>query len=131
MRVYLDTAPVIYLVEGIEPYFALIAQRLSDQDITQVCGELTRLEARVKPIRLGQTALLSAFDAYFADIISEIIPLTRAVVDEATDLRARYNFRTPDALQLASAIAGGCELFLTNDVALRKCTKIEVEVIPL
>ena len=92
---------------------------------------MTRLEARVKPIRLGQTALLSAFDAYFADIISEIIPLTRAVVDEATDLRARYNFRTPDALQLASAIAGGCELFLTNDVALRKCTEIEVEVIPL
>lgn len=131
MRVYLDTAPVIYLVEDIDPYFAIIAQRLSDRNITQVCGELMRLEARVKPIRLGQAALLSAFDAYFADIISEIIPLTRAVIDGATNLRARYNFRTPDALQLASAIAGGCELFLTNDVALRKCTEIEVEVIPL
>lgn len=129
MRIYLDTAPVIYLVEGVEPYFTILAQRLNDQDITQVCGELTRLEARVNPIRLGQAALLSAFDVYFADIISEIIPLTRPVVDQATELRARYNFRTPDALQLASAITGGCECFLTNDITLRKCTDIKVEVI--
>ena len=131
MRVYLDTAPVIYLVEHVEPYLAYLITRLGESGLIQVCGELTRLETRVKPIRLNDIALLMAFDDYFSEIIEDVVPLTRAIVDYATELRARYNFRTPDALQLASAIGGECDYFLTNDSALQKCTEIKVEVIPI
>ncbi|WP_343400764.1 PIN domain-containing protein, partial [Promineifilum sp.] len=128
MRIYLDTAPVIYLVEHVEPYLSHLITRLGESGLIQVCGELTRLETRVKPIRLNDAALLMAFDSYFSDIIEEVIPLTRVIVDHATELRARYNFRTPDALQVASAIGGGCDYFLTNDSTLQKCTEIKVEV---
>ncbi|MEM3658385.1 MAG: PIN domain-containing protein, partial [Candidatus Hadarchaeum sp.] len=37
---------------------------------------------------------------------------------EAARLRARYGLRTPDALLLATARAGGATAFLTNDRAL-------------
>ncbi len=131
MRIFLDTAPIIYLVQHVEPYLGFLTARLTEGSPVQVCGELTRLEARVKPIRSNDAILLKAFDAYFSDIIEEIVPLSRAVVDRATELRAKYNFRTPDALQLASAMISGCDLFLTNDSRLLQCTEITVENIPL
>lgn len=58
-----------------------------------------------------------------------MVPLTREVVDRAMALRARYGFKTPDAIHLAAAIVGQCDSFLTNDRRLKKCTDIQVEVI--
>ncbi len=129
MRIYLDTAPLIYLVENVPPYVSVIADRLAAPGTIQVCCELSRLECRVKPIRDSEIALLAAFDSYFAAIASEIVPLTRQVIDVATDLRARYGFRTPDAIHLAAAVVDSCDLFLTNDHQLARCTEIPVEIV--
>jgi predicted nucleic acid-binding protein len=41
-------------------------------------------------------------------------------------LRARYNLRTPDALQVATALVRRCEAFLTNDARLKRVTEIRV-----
>jgi predicted nucleic acid-binding protein len=131
VRVYLDSAPLIYLVENIAPYASALATRLAIPGTTQVCSELSRLECRVKPILDEETALLTAFDSYFTSIISEVIPLTRSVIDLATKLRARYGFKTPDAIHLAAAIINGCDVFLTNDYRLDKCTEVTVEVVAL
>jgi predicted nucleic acid-binding protein len=128
-RVYLDTAPLIYLVENVAPYNSTLVTRLSVPDTIQVCSELTRLECRVKPIRDKEVALLAAFDSYFANIITTIVPLSRQVVDQATELRAHYGFKTPDAIHLAAAIIEGCDLFLTNDHRLDKCKEINVETV--
>ena len=45
---------------------------------------------------------------------------------QAGELRARYNITLPDALQISSALAAGCEAFLTNDVALNRVTDLNV-----
>jgi len=45
---------------------------------------------------------------------------------QAAELRARYQMRTPDAIQLAAAIEFGAPLFVTNDDRLHKGTEIEV-----
>lgn len=129
MRIYLDTAPLIYLVENVVPHAPLVVARLAQPGVTQLCSELTRLECRVKPIRDGETALLAAFESYFAEIITTIVPLSRQVLDQATELRANYSFKTPDALHLAAAIVSKCDLFLTNDRQLTSCTEITVETI--
>jgi predicted nucleic acid-binding protein len=128
VRIYIDSAPLIYLVEDVAPYVSAVESRLTAPDVVQICSELSRMECRVKPIRDGEDALLAAFDSYFANIISEVIPLSRQVIDQATELRARYRFRTPDAIHLAAAMVGGCDLFLTNDHRLSQCTEIPVEV---
>jgi predicted nucleic acid-binding protein len=129
MRVYLDAAPVIYLVEQVEPYASELEARLGVPGTIQVCSDLTRLECRVKPIRDGEDALLSAFDRYMREIVTEVLPLSSQVIDQATLLRARYGFRTPDAIHLAAAIVHECDLFVTNDQRLRQCTEIAVETI--
>lgn len=129
MRIYLDSAPVIYLVEGVAPFAPALIARLAEPGTVQLCSELARLECRVKPVRDGEAALLAAFDRYFAKVIYTIVPITRPVIDRATDLRARYNFKTPDALHLAAAIGAGCDVFLTNDQRLSKCTEIKIETV--
>lgn len=129
MRVYLDTAPLIYLVENVMPEAPLVVARLAQPGVTQLCSELTRLECRVKPLKDGETALLMAFDTYFAEIVTAIIPLSRKVIDQATELRAKYRFKTPDAIHLAAAIVSKCDLFLTNDRQLTQCTEIRVETV--
>ena len=74
-------------------------------------------------------ALLQDFDDYFANTIVEMIPLTRDVVDHATEIRAQYNFKTPDSLHLAAAIISNCDVFLTNDQRLNRFIGITIEII--
>jgi uncharacterized protein len=129
VRVYLDTAPVIYLVEEVPNYAERVDMRVSVADVTQVASDLTRLECRVKPLREGNTALLYDYDDYFAEVVEEIVFLSRAVIDRATDIRARYGFRTPDTMHLAAAVVSGCDVFLTNDHRLDRFPDIAMDVI--
>jgi uncharacterized protein len=105
MRYYLDSAPIIYLVEQVQPYASAVRRKLSAQGSVLITSELTRLECRVKQLRDGDAALLQDFDDYFANSIAETIPLTRDVIDRATEIRAQFNFKTPDSIQLCR---GGC-----------------------
>jgi uncharacterized protein len=129
MRYYLDAAPIIYLIEQSQPFATAIRSKLAAPGIVPITSELSRLECRVKPMRDGNQALLQDFDDYFANTIAEIFPLTRDVVDLATEIRAQYNFKTPDALHLAAAVISNCDVFLTNDQRLNRFTGISIETI--
>lgn len=49
-KIYLDSAPIIYLVEQSEPFRFEVEHFLQDDDYL-VVSELSRLECRVKPMR--------------------------------------------------------------------------------
>jgi predicted nucleic acid-binding protein len=55
-----------------------------------------------------------------------LVPIDIEVAELAADLRARYNLRTPNALQVAAAIVRRCEVFLTNDARLKRVAEIRV-----
>ena len=95
MRFYLDAAPIIYLIEQRQPFATAIRSKLAAPGMVPLTSELARLECRVKPMRDGNQGLLQDFDDYFANTIAEIFPLTRDVVDLATEIRAQYNFNIP------------------------------------
>ena len=127
MRIYLDSAPVIYLVEQVAPFHQRLISRLAPPETVLLTSELTRLECRVKPLRLNDQTLLADYDEYFQRGFEQVVELTRKVIDQATWLRAHYQFKTPDALQLASALTLQCDVFLTNDYHLARCQEIVVE----
>ena len=127
--IYLDSAPIIYLVERVAPFAASVAMRLNDGECTRVTSEITRLECRTKPIRNGDDELVQDYDVYFKIALSEIIPLNREVIDRATLIRAEYNFKTPDAIHLAAAMQAKCDVFYTNDLRLAKFKGITIEVV--
>lgn len=90
---------------------------------------LSWLECRVKPLRANDRRLLAMYDAFFASAEVDVIELSRAVVEKATELRAALNVKTPDALHLASAVRAGATDFLTGDRGLTRCTEVRVEVL--
>lgn len=130
MRVYLDTAILIYLVEDVQPFCAAASARLAAEEIEKVTSELARMEVLVMPLRNRNEKLIAAFHGYIDQACVEALELSRAVMETAAALRARYGFlRTPDAIHLAAAIEGKCDVFLTNDHRLDRFTEIAVEVL--
>ena len=129
MRVYLDSAAAIYLVENIAPWGATVQAFLRKSGAVPQASVLTRMECRVLPLRECRAELLADYDAFFASLDGGLLGLNAAVFEKATDLRARLNLRTPDALHLAAAIVCGCDVFLTNDQTLQRCTEIRVEAL--
>ena len=129
MRYYLDTTPIVYTVETSPLFAQRVDAVLARSELIPITSEMARLECRVKPMRDGNLSLLQDFDDYFNNTITEIIPLTRDVIDRATEIRAQYNFKTPDSLHLAAAVTANCDVFLTNDHRLNRFTGITIEVI--
>jgi predicted nucleic acid-binding protein len=133
MLIYLDTAILIYFYEGTPPFQARAAARLAALAAAGdgvAASDLSRLECRVKPIRLGDAAALAVYDGFFARPDVTLVPITAAVFDRATTIRATRNYGLADSLHLAAAIAGGCHRVLTNDHRLGGFPDIPVEVLP-
>jgi predicted nucleic acid-binding protein len=131
--VYLNANFVIYFIEmnpvwGPKVTAHLTALLASGDQIA--ISDLTRLECQVGPLMTGNTVLLSKFTTLFQSPDVRVLPLTAAVCDRAAALRAKYRFKTPDAMHLAAAIEHGCDRFLTNDAKLTSCTEIAVELLP-
>jgi predicted nucleic acid-binding protein len=70
--------------------------------------------------------LLARYDAEFAQ--TRLIQVSESILEGATELRARYGFRSPDAIHLATAIDAGAAAFLTGDAQLARCGEIKVDV---
>ena|SRR5712692_1658766 len=132
-RIYLDACSIIYLVEAASPFHASIVRRLlqhqSDPASQLITSRLSCLECRIRPVRDNDHKLLAAYDGLFGANRMLIVEITAEVVAIATALRARYGFKTPDAIHLASAIEEKADLFLTGDSSLARCTDIAVEVL--
>lgn len=133
MFFFYDACAVIYLVEGIEPWYSGLRAMLARHGGAQArhaVSELTLLECRVKPLRQADTALLARFDHFFASESLLRIPLDHRVVASATEIRARTGLKTPDALQAASALSLPADvLFLTNDQRFNIVPGLKAEII--
>ena len=83
---------VIRLVEGDLTTRTPLAARLAASlgvPRSLVTSRLARLECRSKPLRAGDPATLAQFEVFFAGVELVIVELGLAVVERATELRAR------------------------------------------
>lgn len=129
MRLYLDAAPIIYWVEKVAAFYPQVDARVKQAGVTLVSSHLALMECLVLPLRQGPSGLQQDYDQFFATQIADIVAFTETVFRTAAEIRATHNYRTPDALHLAAALAGGCDEFLTNDAALKGFPRIAVEVV--
>jgi predicted nucleic acid-binding protein len=59
----------------------------------------------------------------------DIIDLTIEIAIKAATLRAKYGIKTPDSIQVATAINASSEYFLTNDIRLKAISEIEILIL--
>lgn len=132
-RLFLDTAPVIYFVERNPAYLDLVsaAFRYVDQGtLSAVTSPVTLAECLVHPIRQQNTLLQQDFiDLITAGNNTEFLVIDQNIAQKAAQLRARYNLLLPDAFQAATALAAGCDVFLTNDRGLQRVAELRVLVL--
>ena len=48
-----------------------------------------------------------------------MVPVSRTILIDAARLRANSGLRLPDAIHVATAVAAGCPIFLSNDRRLK------------
>ena len=129
-----DSAPLIYYLEE-HPTYIAIADELFDaidrgsaRGITSV---LTLLEVLVAPVRTGRHDLAKAFRELLTHAANITIhPIDEAVCEQAVRLRAKYSWlRTPDALQIATAIEYHAEVVVTNDDRWKSLAEMRVVVL--
>jgi len=131
--VAVDTAPLIYFIEEspayakvVDPFF----EALQHGEFAVVTSVMSLLEALVVPLRRGDTDLARKY----RDILSKTRGLTTmsifsSIAEEAAKLRASYNIRTPDAIQMATATFARAKFFLTNDKRLPSLPGLQVLVL--
>jgi len=132
-KLYLDSAPVIYYVQGVEPFFPVVDrvfQQIELGVLAALTSPVTLGECLVLPFRTGDTALQQSF----VDLLTitegiSLLNIDVIVGQRAADVRARYGLKLPDALQIATALEAGCQAFLTNDAQLKRVTELKVLVI--
>lgn len=133
MKVYLDSVILVYFLDHVGHFQVRAATRLA---ALQAAGgaiavsDLVRMECRVDPIRKGDNVRLARFDGFFAHPDVEVLPINTAVFDRATQIRASHNDKTVDSINLAAALEGGCDVFLTNDLQLSRFPDLTVEILP-
>lgn len=130
MKIFIDTAPLIYLIEGEDTVADSVEKQLrqwiaAEENLST--STLTLLELLVVPMTQENQHLVQKYRALLQDILSEpLIPLTEAISEMAAQIRAVNGFKTPDSIQLATALYSGADIFYTNDKRLSKFSDIKI-----
>lgn len=118
----LDTAPIIYLVEEHPTYLEVVDpffEAVDRGDIQVVTSTMTLIEVLVQPLRRNARSLANQYrDILLHSSNITCVDLTAQIAEQAAVLRSEHAIRTPDAVQMATAILGQASHFLTNDARL-------------
>jgi predicted nucleic acid-binding protein len=116
--VYIDTAIIIYTLEGNETYLAALTplwDKFQSGNIELVTSELTLMEVLVQPLKTNNLALAADYEEFLTTSAIQLVPVNRSTLKNAAQIRSTKNLKTPDAIHASTAIQHSCTIFLTND----------------
>lgn len=128
----------IYHFEQTEAYFRRVqeilssAQKGESEIITSVVSVVEALSA---PKYLNLSETIDEINYFFREAeFLKVIGLDWDIALETARLRREIeSLRTPDAIQLATAVISGAEIFVTNDAKLKnmKTESIKIKIVGL
>ena len=132
-RVCIDSMTLIYFVERHPTYLPVVRPLFELVDSGQMmglCSYVALLEVLVRPLKEGRPDLARQYrDILVHSGSFALFPVDRVIAEKGAEIRAAHNFRTPDAIQLATAVRQGADAFLTNDAQLKRFDRLEVLVL--
>jgi len=120
----LDTSIFIYHFEAHPQYLALTTSILNSVQAGQSSGitsVISLMELTVQPWKLNKREVARQYEgllAYFPNLT--VANITRDVARQAAQLRAQYNLRPADALQVATGLIHHATAFVTNDAQWKR-----------
>lgn len=126
----LDAMVFIYHFDQRKPYYFLtskIFEFSEKRKLKALTSIMSPIEVLSHPPLEKESEKLRAFREFFArEIGLKICVVDFEIGDLAAALRRQYNLRTPDAIQLATAMVGKAEVFITNDDRFKKIKELPV-----
>jgi predicted nucleic acid-binding protein len=125
----LDTAPLIYFIEENPTYIEtvrLFFEAMERDDFWVVTSTITLLEVLVHPLRSNNKKLAAEYRDILLNSKLMTLEVSSAIAEQAAELRAVHNIRTPDAIQISAALNAGATHFFTNDIKLPAISSIKI-----
>lgn len=125
--VLVDTAPIIYTLEGhatLAARFESLFRRHAAGDIAFAVTTVTIAEVMTGPLKAGAEAVARRYRAALETW--QVVDCTADIAESAARLRVRYGLKLPDAIQLASALAINADAVVTHDRDFERVTGIQV-----
>jgi len=120
--IYLDANAFIYAIEPGTPWtdeLRRFFEKLHTGERKAVTSELTLAEVLPKPLALGATDLILAYETLLsAESPIEVLAINRMVLHQAASLRGQSKLKLADAIHAATALYANCTDFLSNDIRL-------------
>ena len=129
-----DSAPLIYYLEE-HPRYSAVSNELFDaireKVVLGLTSILTLMEVLVLPLRAGRGSLANDYRRLLNHTRGlTLFPVDRAICERAAKVRADHSWlRTPDALQVATALEHGAQVIVTNDNRWKRLKEIPVVVL--
>ena len=122
-----DTAPIVYLLEGHAQYAARFQPAFEAHAAGKVIFATTTItlaEVLTGPLRAGNEALARRYRSLLQSW--QLIDLDADIAETAARLRATLRLKLPDAVQAASALAVGAAALLTHDRDFSRLKELRV-----
>ncbi len=129
-RIFLDTNPIIYLVENQQPYadkvLDFIVQGLDDKSEFYT-STITDAEFLVKPYSKNDLQSIELYREFLSKIGVLKCFVTEQIAEKAAKIRTKYpSIKLGDSIQLAASMDCECDCFYTNDSQLNQVTEANV-----
>jgi predicted nucleic acid-binding protein len=114
--VLLDSAPVIYYLEGnrrFSAHFAPLFEAHAAGRIRFAVTTITVAEVMTGPLQRGEEAAARRYRSTFDSWM--VVDLNANIAESTARLRASLRLKLPDAIQVASALAINADALVTHD----------------
>lgn len=132
-NIFLYTAPLIYYIEENKRYSSVLNKLFLDNSKGEFLFQtsvITLLEVLVLPMRQNEIQLVEQYQNILCNSPSiDVFDLNVEIAKQAASYRAKYGLKTPDSIQVATAIYASSDYFITNDIRLKAVKEIEVLVL--
>lgn len=133
-KIGLDSMIFIYQFSDHPKYAPLshiVFELLEEKKIQAVTSTITIAEVFVQPEKEKNQMIISEYEKVFQILPNlEIISVNWQLARLSAKIRALYPYiKTPDALQISSALLTNCPVFLTNDEKLKKIELLKVLIL--
>jgi len=120
--IFLDSMIFIYFFEGREERqrdLTYLFDSIEQGKMNASTSSLTISEVLVKPYKTQALSLIDEYLRFFNEFPHlRVLPLSQEIAIETARIRAQSNLKTPDAIQLASALIDRSDGFITSDKQL-------------
>jgi predicted nucleic acid-binding protein len=123
-RTFLDAGVLIAAIRGTPEIADRAMALLNDPECLFVSSDFVQLEVLPKAVYFRQAAEASFYRAYFASV-TEMVPVSQALVAQASEQAQRAGLAAMDALHVAAARAGEAKELITVEHPRKPLFRVE------